>query len=251
MSTPVLAFKDISKNYKETAALSAVSLELFEKETLGIVGPSGSGKSTLVKIALGLEKPDLGTVMFEGKDLHTLSKKERTAVAPDLQVVFQNPFTSLNPCHTVLQILQEPFLIHQPHQIDRASLLLKDVHLSSDLLQRYPHQLSGGQRQRVAIARAIALQPRCILLDEPTSSLDVTVGCAIIDLLKEIQKNIGCSFLFVSHDLYLVRHFCDRIVVLDDGCVVEKVATSTFFEQPCSFKGRELIKSLHFLEKNV
>ena len=207
-------------------ALRNIDLEINRDEILGVVGESGCGKSTLAKVILGLEKPDSGNVFFEGVDLLSLSKKELRSFRKKAQMVFQDPFSSLNPKKTIFQIISKPLKIHKickkeelKQEVER---LLKICGLGQEgLLDRYPHEFSGGQRQRIGIARAISTRPELLILDEPTSALDVSIQAQIINLILELQRKKRLSCFFISHDLPIVEFVSHRIVVMYKGSIVE------------------------------
>jgi peptide/nickel transport system ATP-binding protein len=206
-------------------ALHSVSIEVQLGKTLGLVGESGSGKTTLGRAILGLAPVTSGSITFEGKDISHASRKERRLLSRDMQVVFQDPYTSLNPSMEVGQILAEPLQIQgMEGSASRARIaeLLDQVGLPTDALQRLPREFSGGQRQRVAIARALALSPKLIVCDEPVSALDLTTQARILDLFLQIQKDTGISYLFVSHDLDVVRHISHDVAVMYKGEIVEQ-----------------------------
>ena len=214
-----------SRGRKSFTALEAVSLDIGPGETLGLVGESGSGKTTIGRAILGLVPVASGTISFDGRDITRISARERRSLATDIQVVFQDPYTSLNPSMTVADILAEPLLIQGWSRRDayaRIRDLLDRVHLPADADRRLPREFSGGQRQRIAIARAIALNPRLIICDEPVSALDLTTQARVLDLLIEIQESTGVAYLFVSHDLGVVRHISHRVTVLYRGRIVEE-----------------------------
>jgi ABC-type glutathione transport system ATPase component len=206
-------------------ALHSVSINIGQGETLGLVGESGSGKTTLGRAILGLAPVTGGSIEFLGEDISHVGRKKRRELSRDMQVVFQDPYTSLNPSMEIGQILAEPLQIQGMDGASakrRIAELLDQVGLPSDALQRLPREFSGGQRQRVAIARALALAPKLIVCDEPVSALDLTTQAKILDLFLEIQKNTGVSYLFVSHDLDVVRHISHRVAVMYKGDIVEQ-----------------------------
>jgi ABC-type glutathione transport system ATPase component len=206
-------------------ALNDINIHVGQAETLGLVGESGSGKTTLGRAILGLAPVTAGSVDFLGKDISHASRRERRDLSRDLQVVFQDPYTSLNPSMEVGQILAEPLQIQgldAASATKRIAELLDQVGLPSDALHRMPREFSGGQRQRVAIARALALSPKLIVCDEPVSALDLTTQARILDLFLQIQKDTGVSYLFVSHDLDVVRHISHRVAVMYKGEIVEQ-----------------------------
>ncbi len=210
---------------KPFRALHNVSIELGQGETLGLVGESGSGKTTLGRAILGLAPVTEGKITFQGEDISHAKRSDRQRLSRDLQVVFQDPYTSLNPSMEIGQILSEPLEIQGMKGEDakrRIKELLDQVNLPKDALHRLPREFSGGQRQRVAIARALALSPKLIVCDEPVSALDLTTQARILDLFLQIQKDTGVSYLFVSHDLDVVRHISHRIAVMYKGEIVEQ-----------------------------
>jgi peptide/nickel transport system ATP-binding protein len=229
-------------------AVDHVSLTLSRGESLGLVGESGSGKSTLARTLLGLSQATSGQVLYEGKDIATFSAVERTRFRRHIQVVFQDPTASLNPYMTVREIIAEPWAIHpgvaaREDWPRRVSELLEKVGLKPEHALRYPHQFSGGQRQRIAIARALALNPDVIVCDEAVSALDVSIQAQIMDLLKQLRRDFGLSFLFIAHDLPVVRDFADRLLVMRNGKIVESGATAEVFERPQHPYTRELLAS--------
>jgi peptide/nickel transport system ATP-binding protein len=214
-----------SRGRKSFRALRGVSLDIRPGETLGLVGESGSGKTTIGRAILGLVPVTSGTISFDGRDITRISSAERRGLARDIQVVFQDPYTSLNPSMTVADILAEPLMVQGWTRKDaygRIRELLDHVHLPADADRRLPREFSGGQRQRIAIARAIALNPRLIICDEPVSALDLTTQARVLDLLIEIQESTGVAYLFVSHDLGVIRHISHRVTVLYRGEIVEE-----------------------------
>lgn len=217
--------------------LQDVSLQLAEQEILGLVGESGCGKSTLAKIILGLEPYQAGSVKVDGKELNTLNKAQFKELRRHLQVVFQDPYSSLDPRMNVRQIISEPWDIHglYPEKSKRQQMLselLQSVGIDPAMAQRYPHEFSGGQRQRIAIARALALEPRILVADEPVSALDVSVQAQILNLLKDISRRRKLSMLFISHDFAVARFLCDRIAVMYQGQVLECAPTDTLLQNP-------------------
>jgi oligopeptide/dipeptide ABC transporter ATP-binding protein len=227
---PLLAVEGLSKSYPGASgarvrAVSDVSLTIAAGEVLGVVGESGCGKSTLGRAILRLIEPDGGAIRFDGRDLMGLSRAQMKAARRDLQIIFQDPFGSLNPRHSVGGIVGEPLKVHGIGNRDarrqRVAELLKMVGLPEDAASRYPHEFSGGQRQRIAIARALALDPRLIVADEAVSALDVSIQSQIINLIAELRRRLGISILFISHDLSVIRHVSDRIAVMYLGRIVE------------------------------
>lgn len=216
-------------------ALHGVSVRLGRGETLGVVGESGSGKTTLGRAVLGLAPVTSGRVVFDGRDISRASRRERRALSSELQVVFQDPYSSLNPALTGGDILAEPLAVQGVSGTEaraRVTELLDRVHLPRDARHRLPREFSGGQRQRVAIARALALRPRLVVCDEPVSALDLTTQARVLDLLLEIQQATAVSYLFVSHDLDVVRHLSHRVAVMHRGRVVEQGDARQVTEAP-------------------
>lgn len=235
-------------------AVKGISLELKQGETLGIVGESGSGKSTLGRALIGL-LPSTGKIQFKGQDLALLTDKERFALKKDVQMVFQDPYGSLSPRMTVGEIITEGLTVHQPHmskaeRMRKARDVLREVRLDPASINRYPHEFSGGQRQRIAIARALILEPSFILLDEPTSALDRSVQLTVIDLLKDLQKKHNIGYLFISHDLSVVKALSDRVLVMQKGEVMEQGTAEEIFHNPKSDYTRKLIDASFDLENN-
>lgn len=206
-------------------AVDGVSLVISEGETLGLVGESGCGKTTLGKTILRLEEPDSGSIFFQEEDILSYDKKQMRALRAKMQIIFQDPFSSLNPRKTVAHIVGAPLLVHskmrRSEREERVLELLRIVGLRQEHMRRYPHQFSGGQRQRIGIARALALQPKLIVCDEPVSALDVSIQAQVINLLKDLQDEFRLTYLFISHDLSVVWHVSDRLAVMYLGKIVE------------------------------
>ncbi len=223
---PLLVASNLVKQYGDRRVVDGVSLSLARGETLGLVGESGSGKSTVARMVLRLLEPTSGDVAFEGVDVLGLRPRPLRVLRRRMSLVFQDPFAALNPRMRVRQILAEPFVIHAERPEEglptRLVSLLAEVGLEASALERYPHEFSGGQRQRINIARAIALKPDLLVLDEPVSALDVSVGAQVINLLQGLQQRYGLAYLFISHSMPLVRYLCDRVAVLQQGRVVEE-----------------------------
>ncbi|MDN4642197.1 dipeptide/oligopeptide/nickel ABC transporter ATP-binding protein [Agreia sp. PsM10] len=215
---------DFTRRRTTFTALEEITFSIAEGETVGLVGESGSGKTTIGRSILGLVPPTRGTLTFRGEDITHASRAKRRELSRDMQVVFQDPYTSLNPSLTIEGILAEPLRaqgIDRREAGRRVKELLDRVRLPSDAAGRLPREFSGGQRQRVAIARALALRPRLIVCDEPVSALDLTTQQRVLDLFIEIQRDTGCAYLFVSHDLSVIRHVSHRVIVLNRGKIVE------------------------------
>ncbi|KAB2328635.1 dipeptide ABC transporter ATP-binding protein [Cytobacillus depressus] len=229
-------------------AVDDISFHLYEGETLSIVGESGCGKSTTGRAILRLDEPTEGKVYYSGKDILGFNKKEMRKLRGDLQVIFQDPFASLNPRQTVKQILNEAMaiqdVVRKPKRMDRMLELLGYVGLPPEALDRYPHEFSGGQRQRIGIARALAVNPKLIICDEAVSALDVSIQAQILNLLKKLQNQFGLTFLFISHDLSVVRHISNRVMVMYLGKVVEIADKKDLFDTPLHPYTRALLSSI-------
>ena len=240
---------NLTKEYPGERGVSRVvdnvSLTIRRGETLGLVGESGSGKSTVARIILRLIEPTAGSVRFASSDVLAVNSAELRKLRRRMQIVFQDPYAALNPRMSVRQILREPFAIHKekPAQGLDARLLemLSTVGLDASALPRYPHEFSGGQRQRINIARALALRPEFLVLDEPVSALDVSVGAQVINLLRNLQREHGLTYLFISHSMPLVRYLCDRVAVMRKGKLVEVGPVLEVCENPRETYTRELI----------
>jgi oligopeptide/dipeptide ABC transporter ATP-binding protein len=223
----------MSRGTSAMRALDGIDLDVTPNETLGLVGESGCGKTTLGRCLLRLVEPTGGSICFDGVDLTSLGKEEMRRLRKHMQVVMQNPFSSLNPRMSVFRLVSEPLRVYTSQRgdvlQDRVLELLETVGLKREHFHRYPHEFSGGQCQRIAIARAIALNPKFIVLDEPTSALDVSVQAQILNLLQELQRDHGLTYLFISHDLHVVQHISDRIAVMYLGRIVELAMTDQIF----------------------
>ena len=248
MTAPLLQVEQLYREYTlpreslwgpapTVQALNGVSFTIEAGRSLGIVGESGSGKSTLARLVMALDQPTRGSVRLLGRDLHALPPRELREARRDMQMVFQDPYASLNPRMTVFDTLAEPLLIHGVEKRgagleDRVRKLMRQVGLSPAYMRRYPHEFSGGQRQRIGIARAVALKPKLVLLDEPVSALDVSIQAQIINLLVDLQKELGLTYVFVAHDLAVVRHVCSSIAVMYLGRIVERATSPVLFMSP-------------------
>jgi ABC-type oligopeptide transport system ATPase subunit len=246
--------QSVTKTYPRRAGLRTVerivvedvTLSIEEGETLGLVGESGSGKTTVARMILGLVAPSSGTVRVDGVDIARANPKELKKLRRQMQPVFQDPFAALNQRMRVLDIVTEPFRIHSPAlgpnaRRAEASILLKQVGLDDSALARYPHEFSGGQRQRINIARALALRPKLLILDEPVSALDVSVGAQIVNLLRELQREHGLTYLFISHSMPLVRYLSTRIAVMERGKLVETGEAVALCDAPREEYTRQLL----------
>jgi len=246
-NVPLLQVEDLKKYFPIKAgvfrrtvgwvkAVDGVSFEVFPEETLGIVGESGCGKSTLGMTVMRLYEPTAGSIFFQGEDISSLPASQLKGVRRNIQMIFQDPFTSLDPRMHIGSIVEEGMKVHRvasPPEIRRRALdLLEKVGLGAEYFSRYPHEFSGGQRQRIGIARALALNPRLVVADEPVSSLDVSVRSQILNLLKDLKREYQLTYIFISHDLAVVRQICDRVIVMYLGKVVEIADGDTFFSSP-------------------
>jgi len=234
--------------FKELLAVNNLSLALKKHETLGLVGESGSGKTTFGQALIRLIRMDGGEVLFDGAPITTKSREEMRPLRSRMQVVFQDPFSSLNPRMTIGQIIEEGLVVNaighdRRERLDRVREALASAGLPTNILSRFPHEFSGGQRQRIAIARAIAVEPEFILLDEPTSALDLSVQAQIIDLLRKLQSERGLSYLFISHDLKVVRALCHRVIVMQHGNIVEQGAVEDVLSSPQTEYTSRLVKA--------
>src|SRR5476649_2219534 len=248
MTEPLLDVQGLKKHFAVASgafgrvnayvrAVDGVNFHVNEGETLAIVGESGCGKSTVGRLVLRLLEPTGGQVRFEGDDLLSLDSDQMRALRRRLQVIFQDPYASLNPRMTVGAMLGEPLWLHRlvgnaQQRSQRVSELLELVGLRPDHVRRYPHEFSGGQRQRIAIARALAVEPRLIVADEPVSALDVSIQAQVINLMKQLQQRFGLAYIFISHDLAVVKHIADRIAVMYLGKIVETATTDELFRSP-------------------
>jgi oligopeptide/dipeptide ABC transporter ATP-binding protein len=256
---PVLSVRNLVKHFPvrsrgllrrqvgEVHAVCGVSFDLAERETLGLVGESGCGKSTTARVLLNLQPATSGEVFYQGRELTSLSRSQMRALRRDLQIVFQDPYASLDPRMPVNEIIAEPLRIHGRYGDEGRTVvrdLLRTVGLKPEHGNRFPHEFSGGQRQRIGVARALALRPKVLVLDEPVSALDVSIQAGVLNLLDELQSELGLSYLFVSHDLSVVRHIADRIAVMYLGTIVETGTSQELFEGPAHPYTQALISAI-------
>jgi len=254
---PLLKVENLVKRYakrsfsdarEELLALDGVSFTIFPGTTLAIVGESGSGKSTLASCLACLESPTAGNIWFEGKDIVQLGERARRQLRPQIQLIFQDPASSLNPRWSVFEILVEPFILQRKftreEMIQHANSLLERVGLSPNIVERPPTELSGGQRQRLAIARALALEPKLLILDEALSALDCSVQAQIANLLMELQSSLGMTYLFITHDLAMAAHLADKIAVMNCGRIVEQGPAEKILQQPQHETTRRLLAAV-------
>ena len=257
----LLEIKQLSKYFSITnkqvlKAVDGVSFHISKGETFGLVGESGCGKSTAGRTIIGLYNRTSGEVLNKGKNVHELSEKEKFAFHRNMQMIFQDPYASLNPRSTVKEIISEPMEVHglysnKKEMLNRVYELLEDVGLNRDHANRYPHEFSGGQRQRIGIARALALNPECIIADEPISALDVSVQAQVVNLLKKLQKEKGLTYLFIAHDLSMVKHISSRIGVMYLGHLVELTTSSELYQKPLHPYTQALLSAIPIPDPDV
>lgn len=242
----------LSKTHGSIKAVDGIDLKIFQKETLGLVGESGCGKSTLGRLIMKLEEPTDGNIYFEGKSIFNYSKEELKTYRRNVQLIFQDPYASLNPRRTTKNTVAEPLVIHHlANKKSRDSIvadIMESVGLGKEHMDRYPHEFSGGQRQRIGIARALVLNPQLIIADEPVSSLDVSIQAQILNLLQSLQKKYNLTFLFITHDLSVVYHMSDRIAVMYLGKIVELAGNIDLYEEPLHPYTKILLSALPTLD---
>ncbi len=266
MTNPLLVVEDLKmyfpvyggvmrRKVAQVFAVDGVSFEIQAGKTLGLVGESGCGKTTVGRTLLRLYRPTGGKVHFDGRNMMTLDRAALQAIRRDMQIIFQDPFESLNARQTIQEILEEPFRIHRigssVERRQRVRQLLERVGLPGNSLTRFPHEFSGGQRQRIGIARAIALEPRLVICDEPVSALDVSIQSQIINLLLELQREMGLTYLFIAHDLAVVKHISDHIAVMYLGRIVEYAASDALYREPWHPYTQALISAIPVADPDV
>ena len=252
MSKTLVEVRDLKKYFSVSAgtlhAVDGVSLSINEGETLGVVGESGCGKSTLGRAILQLHTPTSGQVFFDGTEITALSKRELRPISRQMQIIFQDPYSSLNPRMSVQELIAEPLLVNnvvkKADVYDEVERLMDLVGLAKRLETAYPHELDGGRRQRIGVARALALKPKFIVCDEPVSALDVSIQAQILNLLMDLQEEMGLTYLFVTHDLSVVRHISDHIAVMYLGMCVEKAPAKELFTNPCHPYTKALLSAI-------
>jgi ABC-type glutathione transport system ATPase component len=251
--TNLAEIRGLRKDYGALSAVDGVDLDVVAGETLAVVGESGSGKTTLTRLLLRLVEPTAGTVRFDGADLFGLPPSRLRKVRREMQVVLQDPYSSMNPRLRVTEIVGEPLVTHHPELRgrrrraevrERVAALLTAVGLPPEVQDRYPHEFSGGQRQRISIARALSLEPRLVVLDEPTSALDVSVQAQVLDLLRELQERRKLTYVFVSHNLAVVQRIADRVAVMRAGRIVELAPAKQLFSAPAHEYTRSLLDAV-------
>jgi peptide/nickel transport system ATP-binding protein len=257
----LLSVKDLKKHFtmgknEILKAVDGISFNIYKGETFGLVGESGCGKSTAGRTMIGLYDRTDGEVIFNGKDVHSLSEKEKYQFHKQMQMIFQDPYASLNPRSTVKEIISEPMEVHglfpnKKERLERIYQLLEDVGLNRDHANRYPHEFSGGQRQRIGIARALALDPDFIIADEPISALDVSVQAQVVNLLKRLQAEKGLTYLFIAHDLSMVKQISDRIGVMYLGHIVELTASKQLYKKPLHPYTQALLSAIPIPDPDV
>ncbi|ASV67293.1 ABC transporter ATP-binding protein [Cytobacillus kochii] len=257
----ILSVQQLKKHFhlgkdRVLKAVDGVSFDIKKGETFGIVGESGCGKSTAGRTIIGLYDRTAGDVLYDGKNIHEMNEKEKFQFHRKMQMIFQDPYASLNPRSTVQEIISEPMEVQGLYQnkkerLERVYQLLEDVGLNRDHANRYPHEFSGGQRQRIGIARALSLDPEFIIADEPISALDVSVQAQVVNLLKDLQKKKGLTYLFIAHDLSMVKHISDRIGVMYLGHLVELTSSENLYQKPLHPYTQALLSAIPIPDPDV
>ncbi len=258
--TPLVSVRHLSKHYRgagglfgrashQIKAVDDVSFDIMPREIVGLVGESGSGKSTAGRLVLRLEEPTAGELLFDGQTISGLSQSQLHPFRREMQVVFQDPYAALNPRMRVGDFVAEPLIVHgltrtSSERRDRVEALFRQVGLDSRFMERYPHEFSGGQRQRINIARAIAMRPRFIVADEPITALDVSIQAQIVNLFQDLQQELGMAYLFIAHDLSMVRYLCHRVAVMLRGRIMEMAPTEELFGDPRHPYTRSLLSAI-------
>ena len=261
---PLLQIADVVRDYPTARknlfqpgepfrAVDHASFDIFNGQNIGLVGESGCGKSTLARIILGLDTPTGGSVIFQGTELTTAGQDAMQRARRNVQVVFQDPYASFNPRHKVERLVAEPLYLEEglgsEDKRDRVAVALEEVGLDASAMRKYPHEFSGGQRQRLAIARALITRPALIVADEPVSALDVSIRARVLDLFAQLRDRLGIAYLFISHDLGVVRAICDEVLVMHTGRIVERGLVSDVFDNPQSDAARDLVAATPDLER--
>lgn len=243
------------KDVKAVKAVDGVAFSIPQRQTLGVVGESGCGKSTLGRAILRLHEPTSGQVFYEGKNLLEYDKEQMRNLRKELQIIFQDPYSSLNPRMTVKELIQSPLDVFsigsRAERQEKVTELMEKVGLPLEFMNRYPHEFSGGQRQRIVIARALVLNPKFVVCDEPVSALDVSVRAQVLNLMKDLQRELNLTYLFISHDLSVVRYICDRIMVMYLGKVMEIADKKDLYENPCHPYTKALLSAIPIPDMDV